>query len=264
MKNLKAVFTSASFQPNSSLKAPISASIFKVEKILSSLIVGAFIAFLTLSFLLLFPYTLHAGSKVSTLSAAPVSSPSISPAPSDSILLVSDRGIFPLIPEHTSDSRQSFSLGNISLDSSAKSSQDFQAVHRHRIASGNTRFIWPCGKSKILKTFQQPEHFYSAGHRGVTLTCLNNSPIKAALSGKIYFSGVVAGVPSVSIQHDNGFRTTYLPVESSLKKGEIVEKGSPIGKLVNAENSLHFGVKIDKHTYLNPLLFLPVKIRLIQ
>jgi len=85
----------------------------------------------------------------------------------------------------------------------------------------------------------------------------------------VVFAGMVAGRPVVSIDHANGLRTTYEPVDPSVAAGQQVARGSPIGTLVGGhagcplEACLHWGLRRGE-TYLDPLALLaPPRIRLL-
>jgi murein DD-endopeptidase MepM/ murein hydrolase activator NlpD len=73
----------------------------------------------------------------------------------------------------------------------------------------------------------------------------------------------------VSIDHPNGLRTTYEPVDPSVGAGARVTRGSPIGTLVGGhpgcpvEACLHWGARRGE-VYLDPLTLLrPPRVRLL-
>jgi murein DD-endopeptidase MepM/ murein hydrolase activator NlpD len=85
----------------------------------------------------------------------------------------------------------------------------------------------------------------------------------------VAFAGMVAGRPVVSIDHADGLRTTYEPVDPSVGAGQAVARGSPIGTLLGGHTGcpagacLHWGLRRGE-TYLDPLLLLrPPRIRLL-
>lgn len=80
----------------------------------------------------------------------------------------------------------------------------------------------------------------------------------AAGPGVIVFTGLVAGIGVVSVDHDGGLRTTYQPVTPILAVGTRVQRGQPIA-VVNPGHPgcptaacLHWGVRRDGE-YLDPL-----------
>ncbi|MFI7134220.1 peptidoglycan DD-metalloendopeptidase family protein [Nonomuraea sp. NPDC050153] len=120
---------------------------------------------------------------------------------------------------------------------------------------------WPLnGHPRILRHFTPPPEPWLAGHRGIDLAAPASTPVLAAGPGTVRFAGPVAGKGVVTIEHEGGFRTTYLPVEASVRRGQPVTPGSLLG-LIEAspghcqESCLHWGLRRGTH-YLNPLLLL--------
>lgn len=120
----------------------------------------------------------------------------------------------------------------------------------------------------MLEGFDPPAAVWSAGHRGVDLALVAGSPVLAAGDGTVIFAGVVAGRPVVSIDHADGIRTTYEPVEPSVAAGDAVRRGQAIGVLVAGHRSdgadaLHWGARTGAKSYIDPLRLLrPAVIRL--
>ena len=89
------------------------------------------------------------------------------------------------------------------------------------------------------------------------------SPVVAAESGTVAFVGTVAGTPVVSIDHADGIRTTYQPVHASVAQGQAVHEGQTIGKLghpVDGTPGLHWGARIAKDSYIDPLSLLDMPV----
>lgn len=111
---------------------------------------------------------------------------------------------------------------------------------------------------RMLRSFDDVGRF-SAGHRGVDLAGQVGEPVRAAAAGTVHFAGSVAGTPSVSVDHGNGWRTTYLPVRASVSEGNHVRPGQLIGTLLpghcGADACLHWGLTDGTH-YADPGLFL--------
>lgn len=125
------------------------------------------------------------------------------------------------------------------------------------------------GEPAVGRPFEPPPHRYGPGHRGVDLVGAPGSPVLAAGDGVVVFAGMVAGRPVVSIDHADGLRTTYEPVERSVGAGARVTRGSPIGVLAAghpgcpAAACLHWGLRRGGD-YLDPLALLaPPRIRLL-
>ena len=125
------------------------------------------------------------------------------------------------------------------------------------------------GPPSVGRPFEAPPHPYGPGHRGADLVGSPGAPVLAAGDGVVAFAGMVAGRPVVSIDHADGLRTTYEPVDPSVGAGQAVARGSPIGSLVAghagcaAEACLHWGLRRGE-TYLDPMALLrPPRIRLL-
>jgi murein DD-endopeptidase MepM/ murein hydrolase activator NlpD len=125
------------------------------------------------------------------------------------------------------------------------------------------------GVLDVTRPFERPPGPYAAGHRGVDLGASPGSPVLAAGDGIVVFAGMVAGRPVVSIDHREGLRTTYEPVDPSVAAGQQVARDSPIGTLVAGhaecprDACLHWGLRRGE-TYLDPMLLLhPVPVRLL-
>jgi murein DD-endopeptidase MepM/ murein hydrolase activator NlpD len=125
------------------------------------------------------------------------------------------------------------------------------------------------GDLAVTRPFERLPHPYAAGHRGVDLQGAPGTPVLAAGDGVVVFAGMVAGRPVVSIDHADGLRTTYEPVDASVGAGQPVSRGSPIGTLASGHAGcpvpacLHWGLRRGG-TYLDPLSLLQVvRVRLL-
>lgn len=110
----------------------------------------------------------------------------------------------------------------------------------------------------VLRTFAVGEQNWLPGHRGVDLAAAPGTSVQAAADGTVSWAGVIAGVPMISVQHPDGLRTTYQPVQAGLPAGTPVVAGEPIGTLQAghcASGCLHWGVR-DGDSYLDPLAWL--------
>lgn len=125
-------------------------------------------------------------------------------------------------------------------------------------ADAEPRFVWPLDpRPALINPFDPPEHDWLPGHRGVDLGGRTGETVRAAGAGIVVFAGMVAGRPVVSIDHPNGVRTTYEPVEGVVQAGRRVQRGEAIGRLIpgHADCStpcLHWGVRRGTD-YLDPL-----------
>ncbi|AQS73488.1 M23 family metallopeptidase [Corynebacterium ammoniagenes] len=118
--------------------------------------------------------------------------------------------------------------------------------------------------SGVLRPYDPPAQNWLPGHRGVDLRLDIGEEVLAAGDGTVAFVGVVAGTPTVSIQHEE-IRTTYQPVHGWVSQGEVVREGDVIGKLGHPFDDapgLHWGARTGKDQYMNPLSLLTPTIRL--
>jgi len=133
-------------------------------------------------------------------------------------------------------------------------------------------YAWPLQPPPaVLTPFRAPTHAYGPGHRGVDLAGRAGQPVLAARAGTVAFAGPVAGHGVVSVQHDDGLRTTYEPVSATVATGAVVRAGDVLGVLEPGHTGcaaeavcLHWGVRRDRLDYLDPLVLLgPTRVRLL-
>ena len=139
----------------------------------------------------------------------------------------------------------------------------------HELRRPRGRYQWPTGApATVVEGFDPPAVVWGRGHRGVDLAAAEGAQIRSAAAGTVAFAGMVAGRPVVSIDHADGIRTTYEPVEPGVSAGETVGAGQVIGTLLPGHRSdgvcaLHWGARTGPKTYINPLRLLqPAVIRL--
>lgn len=123
-------------------------------------------------------------------------------------------------------------------------------------------FGWPLdGVPTVVRPFDPPPEPWLAGHRGVDLAAAPGAVVGSAGAGTVAFAGTVAGRGVVSVDHPNGLRTTYEPVEPTVRAGTAVGRGTPLGALAaghagcSAAACLHWGLRRGE-VYLDPLLLL--------
>jgi murein DD-endopeptidase MepM/ murein hydrolase activator NlpD len=113
----------------------------------------------------------------------------------------------------------------------------------------------------VVRGFDDVSRF-AAGHRGVDLAGAVGETVRAAAVGRVFFAGVVAGTPTVSIDHGNGWRTTYQPVVARVAEGDEVGAGQDIGTLraghCPASACLHWGLT-DGVDYADPTAYLELR-----
>ncbi|MDE1641884.1 M23 family metallopeptidase [Actinotignum sanguinis] len=127
-----------------------------------------------------------------------------------------------------------------------------------------TGFRSPTGSEPVVtRPFDPPKHNWLPGHRGVDVELPAGSPVLAAGTGTVVYAGMLADRPVISIEHANGLRTTYEPVEPQVQRGETVSAGTVIGTLLAGHEDggrfpgdvLHWGARRGK-TYIDPLSLL--------
>ncbi len=111
----------------------------------------------------------------------------------------------------------------------------------------------------MLRRFDPPEKPWLSGHRGVDLqAAYDGAPVTAPAAGKVSFVGFVVDRPVVTIDHGNGLRSSFEPVESTLRTGDAVAEGAMVGRVLSGHCAstpcIHWGVRRGDE-YLNPLAF---------
>jgi murein DD-endopeptidase MepM/ murein hydrolase activator NlpD len=86
--------------------------------------------------------------------------------------------------------------------------------------------------------------------------------VYATATGTVVFAGVLAGRPLVSIAHPGGLRTSYEPVQPSVRVGQVIAAGAVIGELQPGHDGcpaaacLHWGAMwgpASRADYVDPL-----------
>jgi murein DD-endopeptidase MepM/ murein hydrolase activator NlpD len=131
-------------------------------------------------------------------------------------------------------------------------------------------YSWPLTPAPVVvRPFQEPAHRFGPGHRGVDLGAAPGVAVYAAAAGIVVFAAALAGRGVVSVQHPDGLRTTYEPVTPLVHPGARVPRGGVLGTLQPGHAGcsaacLHWGVRRDRTTYVDPLVLLaPPRVRLL-
>lgn len=125
-----------------------------------------------------------------------------------------------------------------------------------RASDEGPSWSWPLGQRVVGTDFDPPDTPYGAGHRGIDLPGSPGEPVRAVAAGRVSFSGTVAGVGVVTVDHGDE-RSTYQPVQQrSVEAGDAVEPGEVLGRLAPggshcASACLHLGRLRGEH-YLDP------------
>lgn len=126
------------------------------------------------------------------------------------------------------------------------------------ISLGAALGVWPLDpRPEVTERFAPPESRYGAGHRGVDLAGSPGQQVRAAVAGTVSYAGSLAGRGVVVVAH-GATRTTYEPVDATVRVGDEVSAGSPLGTLQLFASHcwpaacLHWGL-LQGETYLDPL-----------
>ncbi|MNN56524.1 Murein hydrolase activator NlpD precursor [compost metagenome] len=125
------------------------------------------------------------------------------------------------------------------------------------LGEGSGDFAWPVLGAKMSSSYGQR---WGRTHKGIDLVSSNRS-IRASDDGVVTFAGTKSGYGNcIIIDHKNGYQTLYGHLSKiSVKKGDIVEKGSKIGVMGNTGRSTgtHLHFEIHKNGSIqNPMKYL--------
>lgn len=134
----------------------------------------------------------------------------------------------------------------------------------HSAAYTRPRWSWPTGQPvQVIKGFDPPSQPWLTGHRGIDLQVPYGTAIQAVESGRVIYAGQMVDRGVVSIEHADGLRSTYEPVDPTVSVGDMVTTGQKIGILaaysrvkIHGPDTLHLGAKIGPKQYVDPLLLL--------
>ena len=121
-------------------------------------------------------------------------------------------------------------------------------------------WTWPVKpKPAVTRTFQPPAQKWLSGHRGVDLGAAPGTEVRSPAAGTVTFSGVVVDRPVITVDHGNGLKSSFEPIDASVKRGQTVTRGQVIGTIAAAghcppAHCVHWGVRRDGE-YVNPLQF---------
>jgi murein DD-endopeptidase MepM/ murein hydrolase activator NlpD len=127
-------------------------------------------------------------------------------------------------------------------------------------APGDAIWSWPVQPRPEVTRLFDLEHRYSAGHRGIDLAVPAGTAVYAPDDGTVHFVGWVVNRPLVSVQHANGIRSTFEPVDAAVAEGDTVTRGQLIGHVADSpahepSGGLHLGARLGDD-YLDPLALL--------
>lgn len=111
----------------------------------------------------------------------------------------------------------------------------------------------------VVSSFDAPPHPFAAGHRGVDIAAGPGSVVRAPGPGRVGFAAVVAGARWVTLDHGDGFRTSYGELASiDVAPGEEVPAGAVLGTVGTAHGRrgiLHWSARRGRD-YVDPLRLL--------
>ena len=124
-------------------------------------------------------------------------------------------------------------------------------------AACRAALAWPVAEPvSVTRSFDGPAQPWLPGHRGIDVRASPGEQLLAPGDGVISFAGVVAGKQVVSIRCRK-LTLTFEPAVTNLGVGAQVKRGEPFAtvgeKSDHCDGScVHWGVKRDKKSYLNP------------
>jgi len=142
-------------------------------------------------------------------------------------------------------------------------------------SADETRLQWPLrpGAPVVTRIFDAPSPNWQRGHRGVDLAGAPGQVVYASAPGTVVFARMLAGRPVVSVEHPGGLRTSYEPVNPTVRAGQLVDVSSPLGRLAAGHSGcptaacLHWGAMwgpAARAGYVDPLGLLastPVRLK---
>jgi murein DD-endopeptidase MepM/ murein hydrolase activator NlpD len=132
-------------------------------------------------------------------------------------------------------------------------------VHPYTGERASRQFSWPVAHGMVSSGFGMRN---GAMHSGVDISAPAGTPVYAADSGVVIFSGALHGYGNtVIIRHDDGYATVYGHNERNIVvEGERVTSGQQIGAIGRSGRTtganLHFEVRRD-NVAQDPLAYLP-------
>ena len=105
----------------------------------------------------------------------------------------------------------------------------------------------------VADPFREPLCTWCPGNRGIEYATHAGDVVTAVASGRVTFSGTVAGRVYVVVQHADGKRATYGNLADRLSlRGDVIAAGAVIG---HASDAFHFGLR-DGERYVDPAPFI--------
>ena len=116
--------------------------------------------------------------------------------------------------------------------------------------------VAPPAPGPVLRGFDPPASRFGPGHRGVDVGAKPGWPVRAAMAGVVAFSGEVARVGWVTVDHGGGLDTTYGPLSGRrVVRGQRVAAGAVLGRLSAGADHVDWGARRNRE-YIDPLSLL--------
>lgn len=131
-------------------------------------------------------------------------------------------------------------------------------------------YRWPLDPvPTVVRGYEAPPQAWAAGHRGADLLGTTGQAVLTAGDGVIAYRGAIAGRGVVTVEHPNGWHTTYEPVDDAPAVGTVVRIGDRIGTLTATQSHcvprvcLHWGLIVAPDVYRDPLTLLATRIPIL-
>ncbi|KQN98801.1 hypothetical protein ASF21_14005 [Arthrobacter sp. Leaf234] len=122
----------------------------------------------------------------------------------------------------------------------------------------------------VLRPFEKPSQNWKPGHRGVDLSTRGlPAEVRSPADGVVAFAGPVVDRGVLTIDHGDGRRSSFEPVNTTLVAGQAVGVGEVVATVVLSQSAaipgstvrshcggpcLHWGVRVEDE-YVDPLAF---------
>lgn len=114
----------------------------------------------------------------------------------------------------------------------------------------------PPVEAAVADPFRAPECPWCAGNRGIEYQPTPGRPVTSVQAGTVTFSGDVAGVRYVVVEHADGLRATYGRLATASQSvGTRLPAGATVG--VAGSGTTYFGLRLGDE-YVDPTPFLGV------
>ena len=108
----------------------------------------------------------------------------------------------------------------------------------------------------VARGFALPAGQRGPGNRGIDYEVVSGTPVRAAAGGTVTFAGRVPNTVAVTVDHGDGFETTYTGMRALyVARGDVIDQGHWLGE---TDDRFHFGVLkgevyVDPQAYLRPI-----------